>query len=131
MYSLIVEDDFVSRKIMQKILSAYGECDIAVNGEEAIDAFKLAWKESRPYDLICMDIMMPVVDGQKALREIRRLEQDLGLSSDETVKVIMTTALNDKKEVVDAFYQGAVASYFVKPIDMNEFINELKMIGLL
>ena len=131
MYSLIVEDDFVSRKIMQKILSTYGECDIAVNGGEAIEAFKLAWKESRPYDLICMDIMMPVVDGRKALREIRRLEQDFGLSSDEAVKVIMTTALSDKKEVVDAFYKGAVASYFIKPIDVNEFINELKLLGLL
>lgn len=131
MYSLIVEDDFVSRKILQKILSQFGECDIATNGLEAIEAFKLAREHSRPYDLICMDIMMPVIDGQKALREIRQIEKDLGLRSNEAVKVIMTTALNDKKEVVDAFYKGEAASYFVKPFEVDEFIKELRVLDLL
>ncbi len=131
MYSLIVEDDFVSRKILQKVLSQFGECDIATNGLEAIEAFKLARKQSTPYDLICMDIMMPVVDGQQALREIRQLEKDYGLKSEEAVKVIMTTALNDKKEVIDAFYKGEAASYFVKPFEVDEFVKELKVLGLL
>ena len=131
MYSLIVEDDFVSRKILQKILSQFGECDNATNGLEAIKAFKLAWEQCRPYDLICMDIMMPVVDGQAALQEIRQLEKDFGLRSDEVVKVIMTTALNDKKEVVDAFYKGEAASYFVKPFEVDELVKELKVLGLL
>lgn len=131
MYSLIVEDDFVSRKIMQKILSVYGECDIAVNGLEAIDAFKLAWKDCQPYDLICMDIMMPIVDGQEALRQIRQIEKGLDVAGADAVKVIMTTALNDKKEVVDAFYQGGASSYFVKPIEVDDFTKELKVLGLL
>jgi two-component system, chemotaxis family, chemotaxis protein CheY len=131
MYSLIVEDDFVSRKIMQKILSAYGECDFAANGLEAIDAFKLAWNKSRPYDLICMDIMMPVVDGQEALRQIRQIEKNLDLKGADAVKVIMTTALNDKKEVFDAMYQGEASSYFVKPIEVADLMKELKVLGLL
>ena len=131
MYSLIVEDDFVSRKILQKVLSQFGECDIATNGLEAIEAFKMAREQSTPYDLICMDIMMPVVDGQQALREIRQLEKDYGLKSEDAVKVIMTTALNDKKEVIDAFYKGEAASYFVKPFEVDEFVKELKVLGLL
>ena len=131
MYSLIVEDDFISRNIMQKILSEFGDCDIAVNGQEAVDAFELAWKASEPYDLICMDIMMPVLDGQEALRKIRQVEIRLNLEDYQKVKVIMTTALNDKKEVVDAFYQGGASSYFVKPIEVDDFISELKILGLL
>ena len=131
MYSLIVEDDFVSRKILQKILCAYGECDIAVNGLEAIDAFKLAWNKSQPYDLICMDIMMPLVDGQEALRQIRQIEKDLDLKDADAVKIIMATALNDKKEVFDAMYQGGASSYFVKPVEVDAFIKELKVLGLL
>jgi two-component system chemotaxis response regulator CheY len=130
MYSLIVEDDFISRKILQKILSRYGECDVATNGLEAIRAFKLAWDQSRPYDLICMDIMMPILDGQMALREIRQLETDFGVESDRAVKVIMTTALNDKKEIVEAFYKGGASSYFVKPFEVDELLKELKMLGL-
>lgn len=60
---LIVEDDFYSRKILKKFLTAYGEVDIAINGEEAVAAFKLAWEENQPYDLITLDIMMPIMDG--------------------------------------------------------------------
>ncbi len=131
MRTLIVEDDFVSRKIMKKILSAYGECDIAVNGQEAVDAFKLAWVESQPYDLICMDIMMPTMNGQEALHRIRQIERKRGLGSSDEAKVIMTTALNDKKEVVDAFYKGGASSYFVKPIEIDEFVRELKILGLI
>jgi two-component system chemotaxis response regulator CheY len=131
MYSLIVEDDFISRKILQKLLSQYGECDIATNGLEAIRAFKLAWDQSKPYDLICMDIMMPVIDGQEALLEIRQLEKNFGLGSEEAVKVVMTTALNDKKDIVDAFYKGGAASYFVKPFEVDELVKELKVLGLL
>ncbi len=41
---LIVDDDFISRRLLQKILSAHGDCDIAVDGAEAIKAFELAWE---------------------------------------------------------------------------------------
>jgi two-component system chemotaxis response regulator CheY len=49
MRTLIVEDDFTSRKLMQMILGPYGECDIAVNGEECINAFTQALDEDKPY----------------------------------------------------------------------------------
>ena len=130
MRTLIVEDDFVSRIILQKYLSVYGDCDIAVDGEEAIQAFTLAWEASAPYDLICMDIMMPNLNGQAALRRIREIEHQRGASGRE-VKVIMTTAVNDKKQVMEAFYKGGASSYFVKPIDRNKLIEELRTLGLI
>jgi len=58
MKMLVVEDDFGSRRVMQKLLEPYGDVDVVVDGEEAVDAFKLAWEDSRPYDIIFMDIMM-------------------------------------------------------------------------
>jgi len=129
---LIVEDDFVSRKLLQRILGHYGECDIAVNGEEAIEAFRMALlEEGRPYDLVCMDIMMPAIDGQQALREIRRLEKEKGVGPAEEVKVIMTTALDDPKTVVESLYKGGAASYVVKPIDRKKLVEEVKKLGLL
>ena len=75
---LIVEDDFVARRVLKEILSPYGECDIVVDGEEAVQAFRLAWEDEEPYDLICMDIMMPNVDGHESLKRIRLIEQEMG-----------------------------------------------------
>lgn len=129
---LIVEDDFVSRKLLQKILGHYGECDIAVDGKEAIEAFRLALlDEGKPYDLICMDIMMPNVDGQQALLEIRQIEKQQGIGPSGEVKVIMTTALDDPKSVVDSLYKGGASSYIVKPIDRKKLLDEVRKLGLL
>src|SRR3990172_3452400 len=99
------------------MLSSYGNCDIAVDGEEAVDAFRLAWEEDKPYDLICMDIMMPNVDGHEALSRIRGLEKLLSIKDKQEVKVIMITAIDDPKNVVNAFAREGVAAYIIKPIN--------------
>ncbi|HEX2983255.1 MAG TPA: response regulator [Ignavibacteriales bacterium] len=123
---LIVEDDFASRFILQKMLSPYGECDVAVNGIEAIDAYNLAIREEQPYDLICLDIMMPKMDGQEALKLIRQRETELGIEPKDEVKIIMVTALDTPKDVVEAFYQGGCTSYLVKPIEKKKILNILR-----
>jgi two-component system chemotaxis response regulator CheY len=126
---LIVEDDLISRRILKELLSSVCDCDIAVNGEEAITSFRLAHEGKRPYELICMDIMMPGTDGQEALRRIREIEKELGIPPNLEVKVIMTTALDDPKTVVQAFYQGGAASYIVKPISKQKLFSELRTLG--
>ena len=68
MRTLIVEDDFTSRLLLQTYLSRFGECHVAINGVEAVEAFRMSKKNGAGYDLICMDIMMPEMDGQTALR---------------------------------------------------------------
>jgi two-component system chemotaxis response regulator CheY len=131
MRALIVEDDFTSRKLLQSILAPYAECDMAVNGIEALEAFEAAAREGAPYDLVCMDIMMPEMDGQEALKRIRSLERSLGVSSSEETKVIMTTALDDPKNVVEAYYKGGATSYVPKPIDRQLFIHLLRNLELI
>src|SRR5579871_5572526 len=100
MRTLIVEDDFTSRLLLQTFLSPYGECHIVVNGQEAVAAFRAARKSGEYYDLICMDIMMPEMDGQAAIQEIRSIEEAGGTLSSSGVKIIMTTAVDDAKSVV-------------------------------
>ncbi|HOM01374.1 MAG TPA: response regulator [Acetivibrio sp.] len=126
---LIAEDDYASRKFLYKFLSSYGECDITIDGIEAVDAFMLALDEGKPYDLVCLDIMMPKLDGTKALKAIRDVEKQKGIEGDNRVKVIMTTALNDTTNVYTAFESGCEA-YAAKPIDTEKFAEVLKKIGL-
>lgn len=117
---LLAEDDFASRKFMGKYLSKYGECDITVDGEEAVEAFVMALEDEEPYDLLCLDVMMPVMDGLQVLDEIRQLEEDRKIPADKRVKIIMTTALNEEKTVKKAFNLDCTA-YIGKPIDTEKF----------
>lgn len=126
---LLAEDDYVTRKAMDSFLSKYGECDVTVDGMEAVDAFLLALEEEEPYDLVCLDIMMPVMDGYQALMGIRNLEKERDIPKEKQVKVIMTTALNDEKNVKMAFELGCTI-YSGKPIDQVRFEQALKKLGL-
>lgn len=125
---LIAEDDFTSRKFLFKMLSGYGECDLVVDGLEALDAFLLATKENAPYELMCLDIMMPKVDGVKVLKYIRELETQKGYLPERRSKIIMTTALAETQFVQNAFELGCDA-YASKPIDMGKLIETLKELG--
>ncbi len=127
---LIAEDDFVSRKFMLRFLSKYGECDVTVDGEEAVEAFSMALESGEGYDLICLDIMMPVVDGYQALKSIREIEKEKKIADSGAVKIIMTTALSEGKNVTKAFELGCTA-YAGKPIDQEKFENELRKLGLI
>ncbi len=127
---LIAEDDFASRKVILKFLSAYGDCDVTVDGMEAIDAFMMALEEGNPYDLICLDVMMPIMDGYQALKNIRDIEKEQNVPEDKAVKAIMTTALNEEKNVKKAFELGCTV-YCGKPIDMEKLKSTLETIGLI
>ena len=128
---LIVEDDFVGRKIMHKLLMEYGECDIAVDGAEAIKAFDLAWESGKPYDVLFLDIMMPNMSGHEALQVIRSREKERGVPLSKEVKVIMTSALDDVKNVTQSFFQGGASAYLVKPIERRKIIDELRKLELI
>lgn len=131
MKTLVVEDDFISRRMLAQMLSPYGTCDIAIDGEEALLAFKLGLDEAAPYDLVCMDIMMPHMDGQDALKLIRALEKERGIAEAQGVKVVMTSAKEDPRDVVEAMYQGGATVYIVKPIVKQRLLQELTGLGLI
>jgi two-component system chemotaxis response regulator CheY len=102
----------------------YGQCLVAVNGKEAVSAHRLALDAGQPYDLICLDILMPEMGGHAALKEIRALEELKGIHSTQGAKIIMTPALGGIKNIAAAYHQ-LCDGYLVKPVD------QVKLIGLL
>lgn len=130
MKTLIVEDDFTSRVLLQEILKEYGITHVAVNGREAVAAVGSAMDANEPYDLICLDILMPEMNGQETLAAVRRMENARHVPPGGGAKVIMTTVLSDLKEVSRAFSHLCDA-YCVKPIDKAKLIGNLKQLGLI
>ena len=124
---LVVEDDFISRRLLCRYLESFGECDVAINGNEALAAVRQALDVGEPYDLICLDIMMPGLSGQETLQELRKLEAGRNVAA--PTRVIMTTALEDQESVAKAFAAHA-DGYVTKPVDKRRFVETLKDLGL-
>jgi len=127
----IVEDDFLSRSLLSTLLSEYGPCHVAVNGQEALHAVERGLEEKEPYDLICLDIMMPVMDGHLALQEIRRIEGRHGISGLDMAKVIMVTAVDDSNNIMKAVRLGQCEAYPTKPLDRRKLITLIRDLGLI
>ncbi len=126
---LIVEDDAISRMFLRSFFLKYGACDEAVDGLEALGLYVTAMKDEEPYQLICLDIMMPKVDGVRVLRAIRDLEKQNKIPHEQKVSVIMTSALDDKEYVKNAFELGCDA-YISKPIDLQQLMKVMNDMGI-
>ena len=131
---LIVEDDFTSRAILDKFLSEFGDCDIASNGMEAISAFTESYNSDLPqtYDLICMDINMPIMDGLQACKAIRKIERGKGIEgSPLETAIVITSAVQDPATIIQACYDCGANYYFVKPLDFNQIKRQLQKLRLI
>jgi two-component system chemotaxis response regulator CheY len=103
---------------------------VTVDGEEVVEAFTMALESNEGYDLVCLDIMMPILDGYQALKKIREIEKEKGIPEEKMAKIIMTTALNEGKNVTKAFELGCTA-YAGKPIDQKKFEKILMKLELI
>jgi two-component system chemotaxis response regulator CheY len=126
MKTLIVEDDLTSRLLLHGLLKRYGPCDVAAHGKRALEVVTTALADNELYDLICLDVMMPEMDGQQTLKAIRALEERDGRSG---AKILMTTALQDKDNILRAFREQA-DGYLVKPIQKAKLLEYLRLFDL-
>ena len=127
---LVVDDNLASRSLLAKYLSKYGEITETINGREAVGLFKKTLQgELERFDLICLDIVMPEVDGREALKTIRQLEKEYSVSGADRVKIIMATALDDRMDIIESFNEGC-EGYVVKPVEKEHLYRVVDQLGL-
>lgn len=116
---LIADDNLPNRIFLAKCLEEYGTIESVENGKEALLLFEQALNQNRPFDLICLDIMMPDMDGRMTLKHIRFMENERGISFKNRSKILMLSALDDKDSVIGAF-EDQCDGYLVKPFNRAE-----------
>lgn len=112
---LLVEDNLLNQKFAIAILKRYKhQIDIAVNGKEGVDRFM-----ENKYDLILMDIQMPVMDGIEATKIIRKHEKEKKLKPTRIVAVTAYAMEGDEER----FYKAGIDAYLRKPYRADQLIN--------
>ncbi len=107
---LIVDDNAVNRKVLQSMLNHLGyAADMVTNGKKAIQAM-----EEQHYDLVFMDLQMPIMDGLRAARTIRRTSAD-----NEHPYIIAITAYADRFDRETCINAG-MNDYLSKPATLND-----------
>lgn len=110
---LLAEDDSLNQVVLQKMLKDSGcKMDIANNGYEALEAW-----EKKNYDMILMDIQMPVMDGLEAARRIREAE-----AKERHTPIIAMTAFALKGDK-ERFMSMGMDGYIAKPVNINELFS--------
>ena len=117
---LAAEDNELNAEILTELLEMAGaSCQVAGNGREALEMFEGA--ESGQYDLILMDVQMPVMDGYEATRAIRGCRHPQA----KTIPIISMTANAFSEDVKDALDAG-MDEHVAKPIDMERLKSVIK-----
>jgi two-component system chemotaxis response regulator CheY len=128
---LLADVSMTSRLALERILAGYGHCDSAEDGMDALKVFTLALELGHPYDLVCIDLMLPRVGGIDAIKMMRRIEREMGVLKADAVKVIVITAVDNPAYIFEACYRGGANAYLYKPVDRLKLIAEMEKMGLI
>ena len=127
--TLVIDDQIVIRKQIEILLKDFCDCSFAPDGSEGVELFAQAIKDGKPFDLVTLDIEMPIMNGHETLAMIRSIEEQNGILGLEGVKVVMSTSLEDSHDIFSAFKEGCEA--YVKKIDMKKkLVEEIKKLGI-
>ena len=127
MDALIVDDSPVIRRVLQLVLQPLGNCDIVQSGQKALDSLRHRLTEKRSYDLICLDLGLPDLEGLDVLRQVRSLEAEFGIQVRSRIMIVTSS---DDLDMVRAASQNGADAYLVKPLDKQRFLKALEGLGL-
>jgi len=125
---LIVDDIAVNRLVLDTMLSQYGETVLVENGAEGLWAVEEALAANDHFDLICLDINMPEMDGLEALHAIRASEQRYQAKRS---VIVMVTASSRPEHMLKALEQEGCDAFVVKPVLWETLRNVISRSGLM
>lgn len=112
---LVVEDNAINLRLITAALTRGGhKVDAAMDGAAALVKFR-----QQRYDVILMDIMMPVMDGLTATKEIRKIEFETQVDAGARVKIVAITA-NAFEDDRSKFFEAGMDYYLNKPVEIEE-----------
>jgi len=114
-YALVVEDNKINSLLVNKLLQKQGwHVMNAYDGEMALDLFK-----QYNFQLICMDVQLPLIDGYEVTKQIRQLEQGTGKKT--AIMALTAYAMKGDREKCLA---AGMDDYISKPIEINYFLQK-------
>ena len=128
--ALIVDDSRYQRHFFIQALTGRLETEEAADGRQAVMQFAAARQAGRPFDLVVMDILMPVLDGHEALAGIRRLEREAGLDGTALTPAVMLSSLDDPANMLRAQFESGAQAYVTKPFEARTLLEALASLGL-
>ena len=129
MRTLIVEDSRSMQEHLREIVAPYGRVVQVLDGRQAVNAFIRSLEDKKLFDLILMDIEMPILDGHQALSMIRRLEEQR-LGGIRT-KAVMVSSLADYENILKAQFEERADAYLTKPFEPEMLLEILRNQGLI
>lgn len=118
---LIVEDMNINRILLKNILKSFEEIkyiDEAVNGIEAVEKIIKAYKENNKYDIVFLDIIMPMQSGYHVLEQIEKYEIHNNINKENRSKIIIISSLNNDKNL-----KSRIDNIIIKPINYDMIKN--------
>lgn len=129
--TMVVDDSKAILYMMKGMLEDYGLQNVttAGNGLLAVEQFEAATLGGSPFSLVFLDIVMPVMNGQEALKRMRSIEMEAGVKDADKAVIIMATSLHSTTDMIDAMIEGDCSDYLIKPFDPEDLLGMLVKYG--
>jgi two-component system chemotaxis response regulator CheY len=131
LYILVVDDSRCQRCLIADLLEPHGRCVQARDGVEAVERARHMLDAGIVPDLIVMDILMPEMNGHKALQKILKMQQDRGVQPQERSRAVMLSSLSDPRNMMEAQYENGADYYLTKPVSAQALEEVLRSLGIL
>jgi HD-like signal output (HDOD) protein/CheY-like chemotaxis protein len=129
MRSLIVDNDEAGRAALKSVLQGLGDCDQALDRESAIGRFREAHAKGQPFDLVTLDIAMPLMREESIIRQFREIETQLQIMPEQRACILVVTALSERQIKTDCIMQGC-DDFIEKPAETKRIMDKLAQYGL-
>lgn len=120
---LIIDDDEMSRLMLKEVLSEFANCHMAASGVEALRLIEVAATNDTPYSLLCVDLLMPHMNGLAFVRNIREMERTHATGV--RAKIFIISASDSIWDKAELMLDNLCDAYIEKPFNRNSLIAEL------